>query len=72
MENTKSLELELSDVNEKVLKLSMFDPKDDIVREDIVNFEQAIVSNNVFLGPTGNIKEVSKAYIKEINIKEIL
>ncbi|SHH53833.1 Protein of unknown function [Anaerosphaera aminiphila DSM 21120] len=72
MENAKSLELELSDVNEKVLKLSMFDPKDDIAREDIVNFEQAIVSSNVFLGPTGNIKEVSKAYIKEINIKEIL
>lgn len=72
MESAKSLEIELADVNEKLLKLSIFDPKDDIVREDIVNFEQAVVSNNVFLGPTGNIKEVSKAYIKEINIKEIL
>ncbi|RVU55049.1 DUF2922 family protein [Anaerosphaera multitolerans] len=72
MDNTKTLEMELEDVNERTSKLSVIDPKDDLVKEDIVNFEQLIIAGEVFLGPTGAVKKISRAYIREVNIRELI
>lgn len=68
----KTLELEFLDKNDKVLKFSIQNPKNNIEKPELTKLEQSIVDNKFFKGATGDIKGFGKAYIKEINTRDLL
>ncbi|MGO1580327.1 MAG: DUF2922 domain-containing protein [Peptoniphilaceae bacterium] len=72
METKTSLELSFKDENNRSLSFSILDPKDNIEKQDLINLEQNIVDNEVFLGPSGKIKGFGSAKLKEVKTTDLL
>ncbi|MDO5041415.1 MAG: DUF2922 family protein [Peptoniphilus sp.] len=68
----KTLELSFVDENDKSIRLTVQDPRDDIVKGDLVEFEGYIVENELFLGPTGKITGFGTAKYREITERDLL
>ncbi|CDZ74472.1 Hypothetical protein ING2D1G_0278 [Peptoniphilus sp. ING2-D1G] len=68
----KTLELSFVDENDKSIRFSLQDPRDGILKGELVEFESYIVTNELFIGPTGKITGFGTAKYKEVTETDLL
>lgn len=68
----KTLEIQFKDGSNKGFRISLNNPVDEIDKQNLVNLENAVVSNKLFAGPTGDLVKLESAVVREVKTTELI